>query len=427
VTTTAATIGDSAPTNGTPSKGTATGREFIALVTGLMAMTALGIDLMLPAFPDIRAEYGMAADSTKVAWIVTAYFLGMSIGPWFYGPLSDRIGRRRPLYAGLVLYMVGASMAALAPTWTLVVVARFVWGVGASGPRSLAVTMVRDRHEGDVMARLMSMIMAVFMLVPILAPALGAGLIHVLPWRAVFWFPAVIAVVMMVWARRLPETLHPENRRAFSVRSVAAAGREMLTHRQAMGLTLAMTFLYSTMTAYIASVEVIVGDVYGYGSWFPLIFASVAVLFAANSLFNARLVRNIGVIRLVRRMSLVGVAAASALFGVSLLNGGRPNFWLFSITLAVALPLAQGLTPNCNSAAMDPLPHVAGTASAIIATLTTAGGAVLGGVAANAFDGTVRPFATYVLGFVLAASALIWWGTAKRRHAPTEDSLQLTE
>ena len=201
MTTTAAAIDDADPESDEPIKGTATGNEFIALVTALMAMTALGIDLMLPAFPDIRAEYGMAADSTKVAWIVTAYFLGMSIGPWFYGPLSDRIGRRRPLHAGLVLYMVGASMAALAPTWTLLVVARFVWGVGASGPRSLAVTMVRDRHEGDTMARLMSMIMAVFMLVPILAPALGAGLIHVLPWRAVFWFPACIAVLMRLWAK----------------------------------------------------------------------------------------------------------------------------------------------------------------------------------------------------------------------------------
>ena len=211
----------------------------MALVTALMAMGALGIDLMLPAFPQIRAEYGMATDSTQVTWVITAYFFGMAIGPWFYGPLSDRIGRRKPLYAGLALYCVAASVAALAPTWPLLVIARFLWGIGASGPRSLAVTMVRDRNEGDAMARLMSMIMAVFMVVPILAPALGAGLIHILPWRAVFWLPAVIAVVMMLWVRRLPETLDPANRRAFSVRSVATAGKEVVTHRQAMAMTIA--------------------------------------------------------------------------------------------------------------------------------------------------------------------------------------------
>lgn len=400
--------------NGSPG-GKAKGREFIALITALMAMTALGIDLMLPAFPDIRAEYGMAADSTQVAWVITAYFFGMAIGPWCYGPLSDRIGRRKPLYGGLVLYAVGASVSALAPTWPLLVVARFVWGVGASGPRSLAVTMVRDRNEGDTMARLMSMIMAVFMLVPILAPALGAGLIHVLPWRSVFWAPAVVAVVMMLWARRLPETLHPDNRRPFTFRAVATAGREVVTHRQAMAMTIAMTFLYSSMTAYLASSEVIVGEVYGYADWFPVFFAAVAVLFAANSLFNARLVQRVGLVRLLRTMSLIGIAMCTLFFLVSLTSNGTPSFWLFAVALALAMPLAQGLAPNCNTAAMGPLPHVAGTASAIIATVTTAGGAILGGVASNAFDGTVRPFAGYLLAFITAATACIWWGTAHKR------------
>jgi DHA1 family bicyclomycin/chloramphenicol resistance-like MFS transporter len=408
------TIDDATPAPST--RGVANGREFMALVTALMAMTALGIDLMLPAFPDIRAEYGMAADSTQVGFVITAYFFGMAIGPWFYGPLSDRIGRRRPLYAGLILYCAAASMAALAPTWPLLVVARFLWGIGASGPRSLAVTMVRDRNEGDQMARLMSMIMAVFMLVPIIAPALGAGLIHVLPWRSVFWFPAVMAVVMMVWARRLPETLKPENSRPFTIRAVATAGREVVTHRQAMAMTVAMTFLYSSMTAYLASSEVIIGDVYGYEAWFPLFFAAVALLFAANSLFNARLVQHIGVIRLVRRMSLVGIALCTGFFLVSLTNGGKPNFWLFAVSLAIAMPMAQGLSPNCNTAAMTPLPHVAGTASAIIATMTTAGGAILGAVAASAFDGTVRPFAAYLLAFMCLAAACIWWGTSGRNR-----------
>lgn len=398
------------------TRGQATGREFMALVTALMAMTALGIDLSLPAFAEIRAEYGMAADSTAVAWIITSYFFGMAIGPWFFGPLSDRIGRRKPLYAGLILYGVAASTAALAPTWPLLVVARFFWGIGASGPRSLAVTMVRDRHEGDAMARLMSMIMAVFMLVPILAPALGSGLMHIFPWRVVFWLPAAMSLVMMLWARRLPETLDPANRRAFSVRSVLTAGKEVLTHRQAMAMTIAMTFLYSAMTAYLSNSEVILGDVYGYASWFPLFFAVVAVLFAANSLFNARLVQRIGVIRLVRRMSVIGVALCVAFYAVSLMHDGVPNFWVFAVGIGLAMPMVQGLGPNCNTVAMTPLPHVAGTASAIIATLTTAGGALFGGIAASAFDGTVRPFAAYLLGFAALAAACVFWGTSGTRR-----------
>lgn len=395
-----------------PARRIATGKEFTFLVTALMAMTALGIDLMLPAFPDMRAEFGMSSDSTQVAWVITAYFLGMAIGPWFYGPVSDRYGRRKPLYAGLVLYAVGASVSALAPVWSLLLVARFLWGVGASGPRSLAVTMIRDRHEGDAMARLMSMIMAVFMVVPVVAPSLGAGLIAVLPWRSVFWAPAGFALVMMLWARRLPETLDVSRRRPFTFSAVATAGREVVTHRRAMAMTIAMVFTYSTMTAYLGSSEVILGDVYGYEQWFPLFFAAVAVLFMGNSLMNARLVQHWGLVRLIRRMSALGLTMTAIFFVVSLLDGGVPNFWLFAVALALAMPVAQGLGPTCNSAAMTPLPHVAGTASAIIATATTAGGAIAGGIASNAFDGTVRPFAAWMLGFMALATAFVWWGTA---------------
>ena len=126
-------------------KGEASGGEFIALVTLLMAMTAMGIDIMLPAFPEIREEFGMAADSTQVTWILTAFFLGMAVGPWVFGPASDRFGRKPMMIAGLVMYMAAAAAATFAPTWELLVVSRFVWGVAAGGPRTLSVAMVRDR------------------------------------------------------------------------------------------------------------------------------------------------------------------------------------------------------------------------------------------------------------------------------------------
>jgi len=417
------TAPDTRPEHPARIPGEASGREFIALVTALMAMTALGIDLMLPAFPDIRAEFGMSPDSTQVTWIITAYFLGMAIGPWLFGPASDRYGRRRLVFLGLALYVVGASAAALSTNWQVLVIARFVWGVGASGPRSLAVTIIRDRHEGSTMARLMSMIMAVFMLVPIIAPALGAGLIAFLPWRVVFWFPAIAALLLMVWTRRLPETLSDHNRRPFTLRSVAGASREVVRHRQTVALTIAMTFLYSMMTAYLAGSEVILGDVYGYGDWFPLFFGVIAVLLAANSLSNARLVQRLGVVRLLRTQSGLGIAACGFLFAVSMLNDGVPNFWLFSVAVCLVMPMVQGLSPSSNTAAMTPLPHVAGTASAIIATVTTAGGAVLGGIASNAFDGTVRPFAAYFLAFMTCTAACIWWGTAAARRTATDAAL----
>lgn len=405
--------------------GHATGeREFMLLVTALMATTALGIDLMLPAFPDIRAEFGMPADSTKVAWIITAYFLGMAVGPWCFGPASDRFGRRTPLRAGLVLYGVASAVAALAPSWPLVVASRFLWGVGAAGPRSLSIAMVRDRHEGDSMARLMSMIMAVFLLVPIAAPAIGAGLIAVLPWRAVFWFPVGVSVLLLVWSRRLPETLHPDRRRPFTLRAVALAGKEVVTHRQAMALTVAMTFLFGLMNTYLAGSEVLLGDVFGYGDWFPLYFGVIAVALAANSLNNSRRVQRIGVQRLIRRTAVMGAVFSTSLAVVSYTNDGRPNFWLFSAVLVLTVPMAQSLSPLCNTAAMTPLPHVAGTASAIIATVTTAGGALLGTLSNQAFDGTAGPFGLHMAVYLCTAGLFIAVGTvrgpAAAHHAVAE-------
>ncbi|MCB0979484.1 MAG: MFS transporter, partial [Ilumatobacter sp.] len=295
----------------------------------------------------------------------------------------------------------------------LVVLSRFLWGVGAAGPRSLSVAMIRDRYEGDSMARLMSLIMAVFLLVPIAAPLVGAGLVHALPWRAVFWFPGVVALLLLLWSRRLPETLPEDRRRPFTWQSVRAASREVVTHRQTITLILAMTLLFGVLSAYLSGSEVIVEDVYDAREWFPVFFSAIAVVLALSSLNNARLVRHYGVHRLVRWLAMSGVAAGSALVVVSVLGGGRPNLVLWTVVLGVTLAIGQGLSPNSNTIAMAPVPHVAGTASSIIATVNSAGGALLGYLATTFFNGTVTPFSVTILAYLCVAAALILWGTAR--------------
>ena len=381
------------------------------MVTAFMAMGALAIDIMIPAFPEMRREFGMSADSTDVGWIVTAFFLGVAIGPWLYGPASDRYGRKRPLMVGTCLYIACALLACLAPTWGWVKFSRFVWGLGAGAPRAIATAMIRDRYEGDEMARLMSTIMAVFLLVPILAPGVGAGLIAVFPWRSVFVFPAVLATLLLLWSRRLPETLAPERRRPFTWSSVGRAAREVVTHRQTVTFTLAVMFLFSLLTAYLAGSEVIIEDVYGYGPWFPLIFGSVAFVFSMNALNNARLVRIHGNIPLIRRLLASAFASATLFLAVAWLSDGSPSFWLYMLSIILVVPIAQGLGPLCNTAAMSPVAHIAGTASSVMATVTTAGGALLGGYASDHFDGTIRPLATWFFIFVGIAGVLVLVGT----------------
>lgn len=403
----------------TVAGGTAGDREFIILVIALMASGALAIDTILPAFADVRAEFGMPPDSSRVGWLVTAFFLGLAIGPWLYGPASDRFGRRRPLQAGMVLYIAAGITAALAPSWPLIVASRFVWGLGAGAPRSLSVAMIRDRHEGDSMARLMSIVTAVFLLVPIVAPTIGAGLIAVLPWRSVFWFPAAVAALLLLWVRRLPETLPPERRRPFTWRAVGEAAREVARHRQTTALMLAMTFVFGVMTAYLTSLELILEDVYDLLVWFPLCFGVIAVLFAVNALNNARLVRRFGAVRLLRGTASLVALTSLVLLTVAFIHGGAPNFWLFVVAITLVVPLVQGLSPTCNAVAMQPVPHVAGTAAALISTVTVAGGAVLGNAVNARFDGTVRPFAVGVTVLVVLAAALIRWGTARTEPVDT--------
>jgi DHA1 family bicyclomycin/chloramphenicol resistance-like MFS transporter len=165
------------------------------------------------------------------------------------------------------------------------------------------------------------------------------------------------------------------------------------------------------MTTYLSGSEVIVEDVYGYGSWFPLIFGTLAVLLAINSLNNARIVQRMGINKLVRQSSLIAVGTSVLLLIVSFTHQGRPNFWLFFIALALVIPIAQGLVPNCNTAAMMPVPHIAGTASSIIATISTAGAALLGSLATSQFDGTVRPLALIIFTFISIGAIAIFIGT----------------
>lgn len=383
------------------------GKEFVALIATCIAMAAMSIDVMLPAFPDMRHSFGLAPDSTEVSRIITTFFFGLALGQLFYGPLSDRYGRKRLLYIGLGVFVAGAAASATMTTLTGLVVCRFVWGFGAAGPRSLALAMVRDTHEGDRMARTMSHVMATFILVPVFAPGLGSALMTVFPWRVVLWLPVMAAVGLAVWATRLPETLPVARRRSVSPGALVDAARAVAGNRQALAFGLAVTCLFGAMTSYIGSSEIIIDEVFGQSHHFAIIFGLLACTLGIGSLASARLVMRLGLARLVRNGALHAVSAAGLLAVVALVTGGKPPLLVFCLCLAVLLPGVTSLVPNCNTAAMAPLPHVAGMAAAILGTVSTGGGALLGSLVDDAFDGTIRPFAFGLLAYVGTAAFVI--------------------
>ncbi len=231
--------------------------EFTLFLAATMSMTALGVDIMLPAFGAIRAEFGLAPDATEVARVVTAYFFGIAIGQVFYGPVADYFGRKRTLLFAGSLYATGGVLAALAPSLGLLLAARFLWGLGAAGGRVIVGAIVRDVYEGDRMARAMSLVFSIFILVPVFAPALGALILRFTDWPWVFAFCAVWGVGILMWSRRLPETLAPENRLAdLTFARLKVAGRFVVSNRITAGHTLALAVLFGVFTSYLASAEI---------------------------------------------------------------------------------------------------------------------------------------------------------------------------
>lgn len=383
--------------------------EFTALLAAAMSMAALGIDLLLPAFGDIRDGLGLPADSTAVAGLITAYFLGLALGQPFYGPASDALGRKRVLYAGFGVYAVGALLTAVAPTLPLLLAGRFIWGLGAAGPRVIVIAIVRDRYEGEQMSRAMSLIMSVFMVVPVFAPTLGALGVSLVSWRWLFVACAVAVGLLSIWTTRLSETLPPERRVPLRFDRLLGAARQVVRNRQTVGYTLAMTLMYGGFTSYLASSELIFSDTFDAADSFPFWFGALAVVMAGGMLLNARVVERVGGRRLSHRTLLVYLAAAGALVIGSVAYDGRPPLPLFLASMAVLLGGHAIIIPNFNTLAMQPMGAVAGTASALTGAVQTALGALLGATIDQQFDGGIMPLSVSLLVLGVGAAAAVMW------------------
>ena len=367
-------------------------RELLTLMSAIMALMALGIDTMLPAFDEIRETFDLGDASPRAGQVITVFFMGLAIAQLAWGPIADRFGRKPVLYAGSAIYILGAAGSALAPTFELLLLSRFIWGIGAAGARVVATAIIRDRFEGSQMAKAMSQVMAVFMLVPILAPSIGAGIIAVLPWRSIFWFCLICAILITLWSVRMRESLDPANRRPLQLRSTAASYIEVARTPVTSGYTNATIFLQGVFTTYLASSELIISEVFDREDQFPLIFGLVAVFFAAAAILNGRIVVRVGVHRLVNRVYAILIPLTLLLCAISFASGGQPSIWLYMPVLALSLSSFMFLMPNLNTAALGPVGHLAGTASAYGGAIRMAGGAVLGTIVSAYVSDSTTPF-----------------------------------
>lgn len=366
--------------------------EFVTIVALMMAVTAISIDNLLPAFPAIEARFAVA-DPNQLQLLVYVYMLGFGPAQIVYGPLSDALGRRPVLIASLGVYVAGCALAMMAPSFGWLLVARIIQGIGAAGGRVLSTAIVRDRFAGRDMASVMSLIMMVFLIVPMIAPAIGGAMLAFGSWIYVFVSMLVLAFIVTAWfGWRMPETLHPEYRRPLSLKATVQAVRLTLATRVAVGYATALGLLTGCIMGYVGSAEQVFDTgLYRLGSLFPLAFGLVAAAMGAATLVNARVVRRLGMRRLSHAGTLAFTIVGLLQVALGLAYGGHPPLALFLAVLAANQFLISFAMPNFNALALEPLGAVAGTASSFLGFYTTILGAACGYTIGQAFDGTVMP------------------------------------
>lgn len=384
-------------------------REFVLFMALVAAMSALAIDILLPAFAQMRPAFGLDDDSTRLSLTVTLFLMGTGVGNLFYGPVSDAVGRKSTLAGSMMLYAVAALTAALAPSLGVLYVSRFVWGFAAGGSRTLTQAIVRDRFAGTAMARMMTLIQTAFFLAPILAPLLGKALVEIGSWRWVLAFGTVNAVAVLAWSLRLAETLNPDNRRPLRVKPVLAGFRLVTQNRVSLGYALMVTFGFGAFLSFLGSTELIFGDVYGRSGWFVPYFSTFSVVAAAVALGSNRMLHRIEARQLALRAGVAYAAASTALFAVTVAGEGLPPFGVWLALFSLANASYVGVFPSGMSLALEPMGQMAGTAAAVLGFMGSVGGSLLASFTDRAIDGSVMPVGVAYLAYSLIALACQLW------------------
>ena len=379
----------------------------MALILGLLsAIGPFAIDMYLPALPAIGASLG--AEVGAVQWSLTAFFISVGVGQLFYGPVSDMVGRKLPLYGGLALFTLASVGCALATDIHTLVALRFVQGLGAAAGMAIPRAVVRDLHTGAEAARLMSLLMLVFSISPLLAPLAGSGVIALTGWRGVFWVVAAAAVAGLVLVSRgLPETRPANQRRESSLGSALAGYGLLLRDKHYLGLVFIGGCSMAGFFVYLAGSPFVLINHYGLTPvQYSLAFSVNAAAFFVSAQFNARLGRRFGLVRTVKAAVTSAGAVMLVMLGYYLAGGDA---------LAVLLGLyfvasgCMGLViPTTSVLALEEHGAIAGTASALLGTLQMLIGATAMGVVGLFANGEPLPMVVGMATGALVGLALTW-------------------
>ncbi|MGR6875125.1 multidrug effflux MFS transporter [Pseudomonas sp. HK3] len=374
--------------------------EFIALMAALMSMVALSIDAMLPALSIIGQDLNIANPNDSQL-IISSVFLGMAFGLIIYGPISDSFGRKKAIYLGLVIFLVGCLISIFAQDFNQMLLGRVLQGFGAAACRVVTIAMMRDKYDGKEMAKIMSLIMMVFIMVPALAPSVGQIVLLFANWHYIFVVLFVFAIISVLWLHiRQPETLSEENRIGFSLTNIKQGMIETIKHPEARTYTLCAGIMFGAFVGYLSSSQQILQVQYGTGDLFSIYFGVLALAIGFSSFANSKLVMKIPMQTLCIAALWVVLITSVLFFGYAELVDEKPGLLSFMAYMMCTFFCFGILFGNFNALAVHPLGHIAGVATSVISTVQTLISVVVGTYVGQHYNGTVIPL---VVGFIICS------------------------
>jgi len=352
------------------------GRGRVISLTILGALTTFGpmaIDLYLPAFPDVAADLGVSVMTVPLT--LTAAMLGLGLGQIFYGPLSDRFGRKRPLVGGLILFTVASLACAWAPSFEVLLGMRFLQSLGGSAGVVIGRAVVRDLYQGRELARALSIVVMVFALAPVLAPTLGAVLLEFGSWRWLFVFLAIFGFACILATFILPETLALDRRTDHGVgRAIRVYGTLLRDPRFLAPAVLAAS-TYVVLFAYISTSPAVMLDFFGLSELaFAVLFGVLSLCYALGAQLNSRLLKRFEIVPLIIVFVAIQVVAALVLLIDAI---AAPSVVVVAVSIGVAMATIGVINTNSTALCLEPFPYSAGSAAALLGLIGMSIGAVV--------------------------------------------------
>lgn len=381
--------------------------EFIILMASMMSLVALSIDAMLPALGIMGQDLGVT-HANQQQYIIGFIFIGMTFGQLLAGPLSDSIGRKKTLYISFAVYLLGTVICYFSPDIQIMLLGRLIQGIGVSGPRIAAVAIVRDKYAGRDMAKIMSLVMMIFILVPAIAPSVGQAILLTWSWRYIFLLYIVMTAALFLWILvRLEETLKPEDKIRFSVDDIVRGFKLVLQNRVALVYTLCMGICFGSLIGYLNSSQQIFQDHFKVGKMFTVYFGILALTIGIASLVNSRIVQKYGMRYICQRSTLAIILASLIFIGINL---AMPvTLWMFMIYAAILFFNFGLMFGNLNSIAMEPMGHIAGIASSVIGSISTAISVAVGATIGQLYNDTLIPVVTgFLMLNILSLLAMVY-------------------